>query len=360
MIKRPVLLIDEKKCRSNINQMARKAAGKKLTLRPHFKTHQSLEIGRWFKEAGVDRITVSSVTMAEYFSGEWDDITIAFPVNILEIDEINLLAERISLNLLIESAETALFLKDNIDHDIGIFIKIDVGYNRTGIVPDNTDAIESILKVLQSADKLKFRGFLSHAGHTYNCRSRSEIIEISNRSVSIMDELKDRYRREYPELITSLGDTPSCSVADDFGTTDEIRPGNYVFYDLTQHQISSAGIGDISVAMACPVVAVHEERNEIVIYGGGVHFSKESMTDDEYGVIYGRAVAPVHDGWTDLIPGMYLKKLSQEHGIVHLPDSEIANYKPGDIILILPVHSCMTGNLMKSYQTFDGRIIDRL
>ena len=357
MIKKPVLLIDENKCKHNIENMIKRAADNNLVLRPHFKTHQSLEIGRWFKDFGIDRITVSSVTMAEYFSAEWSDITIAFPVNILEIDEINSLAERVSLNLLVESEETAFFLRDNIKHDAGIFIKIDVGADRTGIKPDNLAAIDSVLGALSQSDRLAFKGFLSHAGHTYNCRSKAEIQKVSNESVSIMDKLKEAYIPEYPDLLTSYGDTPSCSVADDFGTIDEIRPGNFVFYDLMQHQIGAADIAEIGVAVACPVVAVHQDKNEIVIYGGGVHFSKESMTDDEYGLIYGKAAAPDRDGWGKLIPGMYLKKMSQEHGIVHAPDSQISNYKPGDIILILPVHSCMTADVLKSYQTLDGRVI---
>ena len=53
-----------------------------LFLRPHFKTHQSTEIGKWFKQKGLLNY-VSSISMAEYFSNEWNDITIAFPINIL-------------------------------------------------------------------------------------------------------------------------------------------------------------------------------------------------------------------------------------------------------------------------------------
>ena len=70
MITKPTFLIDEIKCKSNINFMAEKAASHNLIFRPHFKTHQSLEIGSWFKEIGVSKITVSSIEMASYFSVE--------------------------------------------------------------------------------------------------------------------------------------------------------------------------------------------------------------------------------------------------------------------------------------------------
>lgn len=46
--------------------MNSKANTHKAGFRPHFKTHQSLEIGSGFKETGIKKITVSSFTMAYY------------------------------------------------------------------------------------------------------------------------------------------------------------------------------------------------------------------------------------------------------------------------------------------------------
>ncbi len=75
-----------------------------IRFRPHFKTHQSAQVGEWFREAGIDAITVSSVDMAVYFAENgWTDITIALLVNPLEIDRIDQLAEKINLNLLVDS-----------------------------------------------------------------------------------------------------------------------------------------------------------------------------------------------------------------------------------------------------------------
>jgi len=64
-ITKPTLILDEAKCKTNSAFMADKARRHNLELRPHFKTHQSLEIGRWFKDAGVKKITASSLDMAE-------------------------------------------------------------------------------------------------------------------------------------------------------------------------------------------------------------------------------------------------------------------------------------------------------
>lgn len=356
-IRKPTLLLDEGKCRENIRKMILKAKKHGVDFRPHFKTHQSLEIGRWFREIGTDKITVSSLEMAEYFSSEWDDITVAFPVNILEIDTINKLVAKIYLNLLIETEESILFLKDNLNSKAGYFIKIDLGSHRTGIDPIDINKINRILEISEDSDKLKFKGFLGHAGHTYHCSSKEEIIEIQKKSLNEMQMLKKRYVEIYPDIIISTGDTPGCSISEDFSGTDEIRPGNFVFYDLMQLQLGSNAEEDIAVAMACPIVSIHKERNEMIIYGGGIHFSKESCENEADGIIFGKVVENKTDGWGNFIPGMYIKSLSQEHGIVTVPEEEISKYKIGDILMILPVHSCMTADCIKGYVTFDDRKI---
>ncbi|MFO7864478.1 MAG: alanine racemase, partial [Salinivirgaceae bacterium] len=170
-ITNPTLLLDEQKCKSNIRSMVHKTSENNVSFRPHFKTHQSREIGRWFKEQGVSQITVSSVSMAEYFASEWNDILIAFPVNILEIDDINKLARQINLSLLVENVEAVEFLKKNLEHSVGFYIKIDAGYHRTGVDVANYELIDHILQKAAESDKLRFIGFLTHAGHTYHAKS---------------------------------------------------------------------------------------------------------------------------------------------------------------------------------------------
>ena len=345
----PTLLLDENKCRANIAMMAAKASSHRLIFRPHFKTHQSLALGAWFKEVGVTRITVSSLTMAEYFACEWNDITVAFPVNILEIETINRLAERLTLNLLVESPEVVRFLSQNLRHPVGFFVKIDVGSRRTGVNGDDTATLDAILDVAEERTMLRFLGFLTHAGHTYGANSPQEVLAIDRQSSQLLGRLKERYRPRCPQLLVSVGDTPGCSLATDFPGIDEIRPGNFVFYDLTQHQLGACDVGQIAVALCCPVVAVHPRRGEAVIYGGAIHLSKERLLHPEFGQYYGQVVRRTDSGWGQLAPGMILRSLSQEHGVVIIPENDIDNIKVGHCLLVIPVHSCLTVNLMRSY-----------
>lgn len=356
MIRVPTLFLDVKQCKKNIEKMASKAKRHGLEFRPHAKTHQSLEVSKWFKEVGVTKLTVSSLKMAEYFAEEWGDITVAFPTNILEIKTINRLAKKIQLNLCVENIEVLEFLDKHLEHPLGIFLKIDVGYNRTGIAVDNFELINSLLLKMNKQNAFEFKGFLAHAGHSYKCRSKEAIEAVHLESKEQLVLLKNRFKKQYPNLIISLGDTPGCSVSEDFSGVDEIRPGNFVFYDLTQNIIGSNDLNEIAIAMACPIVAKHIDRNEIVVYGGGVHFSKDRIEDPENGIIFGRIVEKKGESWGSCIPKMFLKSLSQEHGVVSVPKAMINDYKIGDLLWILPVHSCMAADLMKEFHTTNGEV----
>ena len=204
------------------------------------------------------------------------------------------------------------------------------------------------------------RVFLAHAGHSYNSRGVAEIEAVHEHSLARLRDLQRRYEARYPNMIISTGDTPTCSTMDDFEGVDEIRPGNFVFYDLTQAAIGSCELNDIAVALACPVVAKHEDRMELIVYGGGVHFSKERL-DVDGKVIFGRPVKLMDSGWELAYDETnYVSKLSQEHGTLKVSREVFEEYAIGDVIGVLPVHSCMTANLMKQYFLNDDTYFSHL
>lgn len=359
-IKKPTLLINKDICKQNIHRMAAGAREQKVLFRPHFKTHQSATIGDWFREEGVTAITVSSVSMAQYFAKHgWNNITIAFPVNLLEIEEINLLASEINLQLLIESEQVATFLSEKLNSACGFFIKIDTGYHRTGVKPSSIQQIDSILNAADPL-KLNFKGFLTHSGNSYHTADRAEIFQIQQFTAENLLRLKKHYLARYPYLIVSVGDTPTCSQLPVVTGIDEIRPGNFVFFDVMQFTLGSCSLTDIAVALICPVVAVHPNRNEAVIYGGAVHLSKENilLTPDPKPV-YGLAAGWDGENWDTATLLGKVSGLSQEHGILTLTQAG-CNLKPGMLVAVLPIHSCLTSNLMRKYTGLDGSVIETI
>lgn len=361
LINKPTLLLDPQRCKANIHRMVEKASRGGNALRPHFKTHQSLEVGRWFRESGTKSITVSSVGMAFYFLKDgWDDITIAFPVNIRQLEEIAELSSRIKLGLLLTDDSAIETLGNKLHHQVSIWIKIDVGTNRTGLAHNDIAGIERILDRLQFYPYLDFAGFLAHAGHSYFGRSEMDLQQTYDQSFSMLLDLKSRYQGAFPGLKISLGDTPGASSVSSFGPVDELRPGNFVFYDLMQEEIGACQMDDIAVAMACPVVAVHPERKQWIIYGGAIHFSKDFLTLEDGRKCFGRMVDISGDTWdaANAKSNPFLLSLSQEHGVVQCSDQNFDKCRPGDIALWLPVHSCLTADAMGEYLGTDGETID--
>ena len=357
-IVQPTFILDKTICLNNIKRMAEKAHALKLEFRPHFKTHQSAKIGDWFRLYGVNSITVSSVSMAEYFyQNHWSDITIAIPLNILEINRINRLAAAIKINVLIENKEAVSALAGRINHHLGVYIKIDTGYHRTGISPSKTAFIDSLLDILSENKLLGFKGFLTHSGHTYSAGSIHEIHSRHFDALLKMQTLKKHYRNRYPDIRISVGDTPSCSICENFEGVDEIRPGNFVFYDYMQFKLGSCRIEDIAVRMVCPVISKHQSRNEVVIYGGAIHLSKDYIVNIDGKPMYGRIVVPV--GKDKLLLGElnYVSRLSQEHGIIKVTPKNMPLFRVGGLIEIIPVHSCLTANLAGKYLTTEGEEI---
>ncbi|NQT65789.1 MAG: alanine racemase, partial [FCB group bacterium] len=240
---------------------------------------------------------------------------------------------------------------------LNYFIEIDTGYHRSGIPAEDILQIENVIDILK--EQHNFKGFLTHAGHAYQANSTDEIIRIHQDTVKKMSTLKNKFNSEFPELITSIGDTPSCTLAENFDNIDEIRPGNFVFFDLMQYNMGVCKFEDIAVCAACPVVDINRERNEIVIYGGGVHLSKEFIIQNGE-PNFGQVVKLNETGWQKPVESSYLNSLSQEHGIIKASDKLVNEISIGNVLGIIPVHSCLTTNLMGSYRTLDNISLDHL
>ena len=104
--------------------------------------------------------------MAEQFAETgWNDITIAFLVNPLELPRIADLAEYLErrggrLGLTVDSVAAARAVADL---DVDVWVKVDTGYGRTGI-PLGCDATNSRKSWPKSPDPA---GLLTHTGHSY-------------------------------------------------------------------------------------------------------------------------------------------------------------------------------------------------
>lgn len=337
----PTVIVDSHRAKRNIRQQQAKADQLGLPLRPHFKTHQSPYIGEWFRQAGTQAIAVSSVAMAQQFAAAgWDDILLAMPVNVRQLPALNHLAATTRLGITVEHLE-ALNSLQHIQHPVDLWVEIDAGYQRSGMSWENAAAIEQVLQAARALPMVRQLGLLLHAGNTYQTTGDAGIRQVHEESLGRLGELLAELNFPRHELVVSVGDTPSCSRMTEFPGADELRPGNYVFFDLQQLLIGSCDWDDIALAVACPVIGRYPARGEVVVHGGAVHFSKDAAMIDGRPV-FGQVMQQGQHSWGSPMHGARLTGLSQEHGKVQVPPGMAEQLQLGDLLVIVPAHSCLT------------------
>jgi D-serine deaminase-like pyridoxal phosphate-dependent protein len=379
-ITRPTLAVHEGRARKNIQGMARKAAESGVVFRPHFKTHQSAAVGRWFADEGAQAITVSSLKMARYFAGQgWRDITIAFPVNPRQLPELAELAGSVRLGLLFADPQTAASAARALrkaGSSADAWIKVDAGYGRSGVRWDDGDDVAALVRAVTEPSEaagqhgtaaagspLSLAGLLTHAGQSYHMEDaearRAEFHRVAER-MDAARVVAESASGASPGLglAISVGDTPGATAAGSFAGVDEVRPGNFVYFDAQQLHLGSCTEEEIAAAVVCPVVAVYPGRGEAVVHGGAIHLSAQAEEMLEGVTMFGYAVPLTADGWGPIDRRRRVVRISQEHGVIAGEEEFLRGLAPGSLIAVIPVHSCLAVDLADAALTTAGRMID--
>lgn len=331
--------------------MRQRVAGTDVVFRPHVKTHKTVEIGRMQHGGKAGPITVSTLAEAEFFADDgFRDITYAVPIAPAKLERAARLAARIDrLNILIDS-ELALRAVEAHHSAFGTvfdtFLKIDCGYHRAGVDPASPDSVR-LAWALARSEAVHFQGLLTHAGHSYHARSIEEVRRIAAEESSVLTRFRALLEdKGLGYLIRSIGSTPTLSVVPSFSDTDEVRPGNYVFYDAFQATLGSCSLDDCAVSVLTTVVGSYPERDSMIVDAGALALSKDTGPEHidaqfGYGIVCDMALRPLP---------FKLISLSQEHGKLAGPHV----LPVGTRLRIVPNHSCLTAALYDVYQVLEG------
>ena len=348
----PALLVDRAIVARNCASMREKAAASGVIFRPHAKTHKTIEIARMQHGGGIGPMTVSTFAEAEQLAGAgFRDITYAVPIAPEKLGRAAKLAAAIEhFNILIDSAD-ALQAVESFARAHGVafdvFLKVDCGYHRAGVDPDRPES-EDLARQIELSHAVRFRGLLTHAGHSYHARTIEEIRAVGLDERSAVTRFRNRLGFS---LVRSIGSTPTASVVEKFEECDEVRPGNYVFFDAFQATIGSCRLQDVAVSVLTTVVGSYPERNAMIVDAGALALSKDLGPDHldpqfGYGIVCDLSLKPLP---------MKIHALSQEHGKV-----SAQNPLPvGTRLRIIPNHSCLTAAMYDSYAVIErGSVVD--
>ncbi|MGA7614756.1 MAG: alanine racemase [Thermoanaerobaculia bacterium] len=352
----PAFLVDRDRVERNCRTMREKASRSNVVFRPHVKTHKTIEIGRMQHGGGIGPITVSTLAEADFFAAAgFRDITYAVPIAPEKLGRVASLAGRVErVSILLDDPSVLYAIEEFASAQktlFDAFLELDCGDHRTGIDAEGDEAI-AFGKRIAASPAVRFRGVLTHAGHSYHARSTDEIREIAREEGECVTRFASRLRDEGVEGVTrSVGSTPTMSVVPRFENTDEVRPGNYVFFDAFQATIGSCTLDDCAASVLTTVIGTYPGQNKLVVDAGAVAMSKDPgplELDPEFG--YG-IVAD-----TNLRPlPMRLFSLSQEHGQIRgTRPIDFDLYPIGTRLRIVPNHSCLTAALFDAYHVIAG------
>lgn len=353
----PAFLIERSILHRNCDRMRQKALDSGVAFRPHVKTHKSVAIGRIQHGGTIGPITVSTLAEAEAFAADgFRDITYAVPLAPEKIVRAAALAARIErLSVLIDSERALHAIEEySSSHSVtfDVFLKVDCGYHRAGVDPENPDSVRFAVAIARS-ESVRMQGLLTHAGHSYHARDVEDIRRVAAEESGCLSRFRALLATEgLGETLRSIGSTPTASVVERFSDCDEVRPGNYVFYDAFQTTIGSCALADCAVSVLTTVIGSYPERATIVVDAGALALSKDLGPDHVdpnfgYGIVCDTSLRPLP---------MKVLALSQEHGKI----SAHTHVPVGTRLRIIPNHSCLTAAMFDRYAIVDrGKVVDQ-
>ncbi len=228
----PALLIDVDALDRNIAVMADLARAAGVALRPHAKTHKSVDIARRQIAAGAVGVCCAKLGEAEALSeGGIENILITSPV-----------VGRSATERLIALARTAKGLLATVDNPdvadglaasgepLTLVVDIDPGLHRTGVA--DADAAVALAGRIAAAPNLTFGGVQYYCGSQQHIESYAErreaITERATYLSTILAHLADAGLS--PARVTG-GGTGSHAIDIDLGILNELQVGSYIFMD---------------------------------------------------------------------------------------------------------------------------------
>jgi D-serine deaminase-like pyridoxal phosphate-dependent protein len=227
------------------------------------------------------------------------------------------------------------------------FIELDVDDHRAGVLPES-DELLTIGAVLASSGLL--RGVMTHAGGSYDCRTRAELVEMAERervgAAGAAGRLRDA-GMACPEV--SIGSTPTVSVAESFTGVTEVRVGVYVFNDLVMAGLGVCDLSQIALSVLTTVIGHQARRNTLVIDAGWMALSSDRGTSSQ---VQDQGLGRIVDS------NLVVHSANQEHGLVQAIDGatiDFDRYPIGSELRVLPVHACATAAAFDGYRVIGGQ-----
>jgi D-threonine aldolase len=297
-------------------------------LRPHIKTHKSPEVTQLMLGAGIKKFKCATIAEAEMLAMiEAPDVLLAYqPVG----PKANRLAGLVkkypstTFSCLIDNEESARHLShvlSGANGNINVFIDLNVGMNRTGIVPEDAFDLYTFCEKLPGISIVGLHAYDGHIRDSdFNVRSK-RCDEVFARVEMLQQRILDAKNRK---LIIVAGGTPTYSVH--YKRKEiECSPGTFVYWDKGYQQILVEQ-KFVPAALVVTRIVSKPAPGILCVDLGHKAIASENPLPDRASFLNATDVKPIGH--------------SEEH-MVLTTNSDNA-FKVGDILYGLPYHVCPT------------------
>ncbi|MCY1523570.1 D-threonine aldolase [compost metagenome] len=297
-------------------------------LRPHVKTHKSEAVTRLLIEAGLYKFKCATIAEAEMLAkASARDVLLAYtPVGPKRLRFLELMKQypATKFSCLLDSKEGAAVLSAiaQAHHQSAeVYIDLNVGMNRTGILPEQA---LSLAEEIERLPGLSLKGLHAYDGHVDESDpwQRKAIGDEIYRRVKVLQARLEVKGMVGLKLV--MGGSPTFPVYASY-TDVECSPGTFVFWDdnyLTafpdQDFLPAALIMGRVISLPAPDLLSIDIGHKAV--------ASERSIDRRIRFLNGAELKPVSH--------------SEEHLVVRVPIDH--GYKTGDIMYGLPAHICPT------------------
>jgi D-serine deaminase-like pyridoxal phosphate-dependent protein len=348
----PVLVIDRDALDRNLARMAEKARAHGVALRPHAKTHKSVDLARRQIAAGAIGVCCAKLGEAEALAdGGIPSLLITSPVaSPPAIRRLVALAGRVAELIVVvdhpENAAAIAAAAAGAERSIDVLVDIDPGMRRTGVA--SPAAAVELAGAIRAHDRLRYRGVQMYCGmqqHIASFAERDAVIRDRMQYLaSVIAQLAADGAR--PEIVTGAG-TGTHRIDAAIGLYTEWQVGSYLFMDrqYTDCDLTGDGQSPFEYALFVDARVVSCNAPGMATIDAGF---KAFATDGGLPVIV--AGAP---------PGATYRFMGDEHGAVVDPAGRHA-WRLGDLVRLVVPHCDPTVNLYDSYHVFAGDTLEAI
>jgi D-serine deaminase-like pyridoxal phosphate-dependent protein len=331
----PALAIDLDVLERNLDRMAAYCREHGLRLRPHTKTHKTLEVSRMQLARGAVGLTVAKAGEAEVMAGAGpDEILVAYPL--FGNDKLRRVAalareRRVFVSLDNElTAENLSRAATEAGVVFGVLVEFNSGLGRCGLEPG--PACCALARRIMKLQGLAFRGLMTYPGNIWGTAEerKREAGHVAERIERAMEE----FRRDGIAVeIVSGGSTPSAFLSHEIAGLTEIRPGTYVYNDANTLDQGACELADCAARVVATIVSTAVPGRAIIDAG-----SKTLSSDAR------RASRGIGYGYIVEAPDAPIVKLNEEHGYVDATRSS-HQFRVGEVVTVIPNHVCTCVNM---------------